>query len=450
MTYRALGACALALCASIAAPSAHANQSITLDARLAQPVMKDGVVTKNYLRVALGGCRPPPQSTRNPVNVAIVIDRSGSMQGLRIAQAREAAIMAVYRLNAEDTASVVVFDQRVDVLVPAQRVADHGYFRNRIQQVNAGGSTAIYDGVMKGRDEVLKFRDARRLNRVVLLSDGQANVGPSRPEEFSRLGAALLAQGISVSTIGLGLGYNEDLMLQLARSSDGNHAFASEPADLVNIFNREFNDVLASCAQTVSIDIELRPGVRPLKALSRDGTIEGSKAQFRLNQVYASTEHYVLLEVEVDPSVAVAGAAEQELGAVKVAYTAGQGGAQLTLAAAIRGRFTASDAEVKAGADAKVAEAVLEQVVLERNRLAVTLRDQGRYEEAQGLLKQNAQQIKSYTATAKSPSPHLFSLGDQYQALGATAAPASPEQSAAQRKQMRAMEVAPAGSATRR
>jgi Ca-activated chloride channel family protein len=428
---------------------ASANQSITLDARLAQPVMKDGVVTKNYLRVALGGCRPPPQSTRNPVNVAIVIDRSGSMQGLRIAQAREAAIMAVYRLNAEDTASVVVFDQRVDVLVPAQRVADHGFFRNRIQQVNAGGSTAIYDGVLKGRDEVLKFRDARRLNRVVLLSDGQANVGPSRPDEFSRLGSALLAQGISVSTIGLGLGYNEDLMLQLARSSDGNHAFASEPADLVNIFNREFNDVLASCAQTVSIDIELRPGVRALKALSRDGNIEGSKAQFRLNQVYASTEHYVLLEVEVEPSVAVAGA-EQELGAVKVAYTQGEGGGQHTLTAAIKGRFTASDAEVKAGADAKVAEAVLEQVVLERNRLAVTLRDQGRYEEAQRLLKQNAQEIRSYTSSAKSPSPHLFSLGDQYQALGATAAPASPEQSAAQRKQMRALEVSPAGSATRR
>jgi Ca-activated chloride channel homolog len=450
MTYRALGAFALALCASIAAPAAGANQSITLDARLAQPVMKDGVAQKNYLRVAVGGCRPQPAQNRTPVNVAIVIDRSGSMQGPRIAQAREAAIMAAYRLGPDDVASVVVFDQRVDVVVPAQQVVDHGLFRHRIQQIAAGGSTAIYDGVLKGRDEVLKFRDARRLNRIVLLSDGQANVGPSRPDDFARLGAALLAQGVSISTIGLGLGYNEDLMLQLARAGDGNHAFASEPADLIQIFNREFNDVLASCAQTVSIDIELRPGVRAVKALSRDGTINGSKAQFRLNQVYASTEHYVLLEVEVDRELAVAGTAEQELGTVKVDYTQAEGGARQTLAAAIRGRFSASEAETKAGADAKVAEAVLEQVVLERNRLAVTLRDQGRFEESQDLLKQNAQDIKSHAATAETTSPYLVGLGDQYRALSLQPAPATPDQKAAQRKTLRAMEVAPAGSSTRR
>src|SRR5262245_16242915 len=120
MTYRASGAVALALCASMVAPAAGANPAITLDARLAQPVMKDGVVTKNYLRVALGGCRPEPNQSRTPVNIAIVIDRSGSMNGLRIAQAREAAIMAVSRLGPQDVASVVVFDNRVDVLVPAQ------------------------------------------------------------------------------------------------------------------------------------------------------------------------------------------------------------------------------------------------------------------------------------------------------------------------------------------
>jgi len=450
MTYRALGAFALALCGALASSAASANQNITLDARLAQPVMKDGMAHKNYLHVALGGCRPEPNQNRTPVNVAIVIDRSGSMQGLRIAQAREAAAMAINRLGPNDIASVVVFDTRADVLVPAQRVTDPRYFAQRIQQVGVGGSTAIHDGVLRGRDEVLRFMDARRLNRIVLLSDGQANVGPSRPDDFARLGAALLAHGVSVSTIGLGLGYNEDLMLQLARSSDGNHAFASEPADLINIFNREFNDVLASCAQTVSIDIELKAGVRAVRALSRDGTIAGSKAQFRLNQVYASTEHYVLLEVELDQALAVAGAAEQELGTVKVAYTQGQNGDRQTLATPIRGRFTASEAEVKAGADAKVAEAVVEQVVLERGRQAVVLRDQGRFDEAQGLLQQNAQDIKAYAATAKSPSQHLMQLGTQYHMLGLQAAPATVEQRSYQRKTLRALEAPAAGSAVRR
>jgi Ca-activated chloride channel family protein len=282
---------------------------------------------------------------------------------------------------------------------------------------------------------------------VVLLSDGQANVGPSRPPEFAALGRALMAEGISVSTIGLGLGYNEDLMLQLARSSDGNHAFARDPSDLISIFNREFSDVLASCAQTVAINIDLKPGVRAVKALSRDGAIAGSKAEFRLNQVYAATEHYVLLEVEVDKALAVAG--ERDLGTVKVSYTQGEKGGRQTLAAPVRGRFTASVEEVKAGADAKVAEAVVEQVVLERSRLAVDLRDRGKYEEAQSLLKQNAADINAYAATAKAPARHLLELGRQYEALGAQAAPASALQAGEQRKTLRYLQAPAAGATSR-
>src|SRR5262249_17945049 len=153
--------------------------------------------------------------------------------------------------------SVVTFDQIAQVLVDAQPVNDPGLFTDRIMRIGIGGTTAIHDGVLLGALEVRKFKDPTRLNRIVLLSDGQANVGPRRPEEFAALGAALLADGISVTTIGLGNGYNEDLMLKLARASDGNHAFARDPSDLITIFNKEFNDVLASCAQTVSIDIDL-------------------------------------------------------------------------------------------------------------------------------------------------------------------------------------------------
>jgi Ca-activated chloride channel family protein len=426
---------------------ARAGEGLTLDARLAQPVMKDGAASKNYLRVALGGCRPEPAQGRTPVNVAFVIDRSGSMQGDRIAQARAAAIMAVGRLQARDIAAVVIFDQTVDVLVPSQPVADANLFADPIRRVQARGSTAIHAGVLAGAAEVRKLKDAGRLNRVVLLSDGQANVGPRRPDEFALLGRALLAEGISVSTIGLGLGYNEDLMLALARASDGNHAFARDPSDLIQIFNREFNDVLASCAQTVAIEIDLRPGVRAVRALSRDGSIEGSKAQFRLNQVYAATEHYVLLEVELDKAVAVAG--EQELGTVKVAYTQPPSGGAKTLSTAVRGRFTSSEAEIAAGADDKVAAAVVEQAVNERSRQAVILRDRGKYEEARQLLKQNAAEIDAYAASAKSAPVELLDLAKQYNALAAEPPPTSAAEVGAQRKALRALQVPAAGAATR-
>jgi len=146
----------VALAGFIASSPATANQGITLDARLAQPVMKEGTAQKNYLKVALAGCRPEPAQGRTPVNIAFVIDRSGSMQGERIAQAREAAVMAINRLNFNDIASVVVFDHRTQVLVPAQQVADAGIFTDIIRRIGVSGSTDIHDGVLRGRDEVLR------------------------------------------------------------------------------------------------------------------------------------------------------------------------------------------------------------------------------------------------------------------------------------------------------
>ena len=444
MLARIIGVCTRLLgVIALSAPAASADEAIKLEARLAQPVMKSGEGHKNYLRISLQGCKPEPSQTRTPVNVAFVIDRSGSMQGARIAQAREAAIMAINRLLPTDIASVVIFDHVVDVLVPAQPVSDPAHFTDLIQQVSVRGSTAIHAGVLQGAAEVARFKEARRLNRVVLLSDGQANIGPVRPEEFAALGRALLTQGISVSTIGLGLGYNEDLMLQLARASDGNHAFAREPTDLVQIFNKEFDDVLGSCAQTVSVDVELKPGVHAVRALSRDGLVEGQRAQFTLNQVYAATEHYVLLEVEIDK--APASSDEQELGSVKVAYTLPASGAKAALDAPIRARFSASEAEVKAGIDPKVAEAVVEQVTRERAQRAIALQDQGKVKEARELLMQNASEIQGLAASMP-PSPRMLDLQRQYQALGAQAAPATADQLNLGRKLLRQLE-APAASA---
>jgi Ca-activated chloride channel family protein len=414
------------------AARAGATEPITLTARLAQPVMKSGERQTNFLRIGLNGCAPQRNAERTPVNVALVIDRSGSMSGERIAQAREAAIMAIKRLDDKDIASLVIFDDRIDVPVPAQKVADHNYFIDRILQVAARGNTAIYAGVNTAAAEVRKFKDAHRLNRVVLLSDGQANVGPSQPDDFAQLGRKLLAEGISVSTIGLGADYNEDLMLQLARAADGNHAFAGAPTDLIQIFNREFDDVLASCAQMVSIDVELAPGVHAVRALSRDGTIDGAHARFQLAQVYAATEHYVLMEVGFD----TAAAEEREVGVVHVAYTAPETGARQTLEAPIRARFSASAAEVAANADKIVMESVIEQTTRERAARAVALRDQGRTEEARALLGQNAKEINAYLASA--PSPALSAMSKQYDGL--VTGLAKPGQWNEQRKLLRQMD----------
>jgi Ca-activated chloride channel homolog len=430
---------------SLASADPKVGQKIGLDARLALPVMKGGEAQKNYLRVALQGCAPEPNQSRTPVNVAFVIDRSGSMSGERLAQAKAAAIMAVSRLDHRDIASVVMFDDTADVVMQAQPVHNSALFINAIQQIFARGSTAIHAGVLVGANEVRRYKEPKRLNRVILLSDGQANRGPSLPADFSALGSALLRDGISVSTIGLGLGYNEDLMLALARAGDGNHAFAREPTDLIQIFNKEFDDVLASCAQTVSIDIELKPGIKVVRALSRDATIDGNRAQFRMNQVYAATEHYVLMEIEADKDLKPG---EQDIGIIKVAYTLPGNGARETQDMTVRARLGASDEEVKAASDKTVAEAVVEQVTRNRTQEAILLRDAGRTEEANKLLLQNAAEINAFVKVQPGASQRLRDLEGQYSAMG-SALPASPTQMGLQRKVLRSLDTYGAGSSTR-
>jgi Ca-activated chloride channel family protein len=446
MRSRAIDACLIGFaCLLLATPPARADRLMALETRLAQPVMKSGAQQRNFLRIALNGCERE-KTDRTPVNVAFVIDRSGSMQGFRIAQAREAAVTAVKRLDRNDIASVVIFDNQIDVLVPAQPVVDHAAFTDRIRHVAARGSTAIYDAVLKGAEEVRRFKDNRRLNRVVLLSDGLANVGPSKPDDFAKVGRDLLTEGISVSTIGLGLGYNEDLMLQLARASDGNHAFVSDAADLIQIFNKEFDDVLASCAQTVSIDVELRPGVRAVRALSRDGSIDGQHAQFRLNQIYQATEHYVLLEVELDQEIA---AGEQDLGRVRVAYMSPHDGSTQSLEAGISGHFSPSDADVKASRDNKVLESVVEQTTRERTAAAIKLRDQGKHEEARALFRENAAEISAYAASAPALSERLQHLRKEYDTIAKTPTAAAPGEWNSQRKLLRQLDAAQPGAGVR-
>ena len=208
-------------------------------------------------------------------------------------------------------------------------------------------------------------------------------------------------------------------MLQLARASDGNHAFAGAPNDLIKIFNREFDDVLAACAQTVSIDVELAPGVQVVRALSRDGSVEGSRAQFTMNQVYAATEHYVLLEVEFDGKTR--GDERQDLGRVHVAYTVPETGAQQVLDTDDPRALQRLADEVKAGRDQTVMAAVVEQTTRERAQQAVKLRDEGKHAEAARLFQQNVDEIRTFQGTLAAPSKLLDGLQSQYGSFSRTA-----------------------------
>ena len=292
-------------------------RTIDLQVNLGTPVMEAGKNQKTFLKVGLRGFDLPQESDRAPVNMAIVLDRSGSMAGEKLARAREAAIKAIGLLQSGDIVSVVTYDSVVNVVVPATKVSDKQSIYRAIRRIRDGGSTALFAGVSKGASEVRKFLDKTRVNRVILLSDGLANVGPSTPSELGQLGASLGKEGISVTTIGLGLGYNEDLMTQLAGMSDGHHAFVQNSADLNRIFAAEFNTALTVVANQFNIIIRCADSIRPIRVLGRQAQIIGQEVHINLNQLSSNQEKFVMLEVEVPPGVA---GETQDLASVDVSY----------------------------------------------------------------------------------------------------------------------------------
>ena len=117
------------------------------------------------------------------------------MSGDKIKNARLAACEAVELLRDDDIVSVVAYDSDVEVIVPATKKGDGKEILSKINSLNAGGTTALYEGTKRGADEVKKFLDSEHINRVILLSDGQANVGPSSVEELGELGKKLGGSG---------------------------------------------------------------------------------------------------------------------------------------------------------------------------------------------------------------------------------------------------------------
>ncbi len=374
--------------------------SIRVDVKMGTPVMLEKVKKKAYLKVGLAGLALRDKAARTPVNVAIVLDRSGSMTGEKIRKAREAAIMAIERLNSDDIVSVVAYNHTVDVLVPATRVRERGDIYRRVNRLFADGNTALFAGVAKGAHEVRKFIERNRVNRVILLSDGLANVGPSSPGELGDLGWSLSKEGVSVTTIGLGKGYNEDLMVALAAASDGNHAFAEDASDLARIFSREFGDVLSVVARDVRLRIRCVDGVRPVRILGRRGEINGTEVVATLNQVYADQEKFILVELSVPARGA---GTELEVARVEVSYANTVSRTTDTLKGKAVVRFSRSRADVERNQDNAVMVHGAELIANEENKRAVALRDQGKTRQAKQVLEKNVDFLERNAEKYRSP-----------------------------------------------
>lgn len=200
---------------------------------------------------------------RIPLNISIVIDRSGSMQGIKMGYAKKAAKGIIDLLNSADIVSVVVYDTYVDTIQSPVNVINKEKIKARIDKIVPRASTNLWGGAEQGYQYVLKNYKPAYCNRVLLISDGNANTGLTdstmickKVQEYKDV------TGITLSTFGVGLDYNETLMTTMAETGAGNYYFIDKPEKLTDIFNTELNLLRNVVAQNAELKIKLPAGIK--------------------------------------------------------------------------------------------------------------------------------------------------------------------------------------------
>jgi Ca-activated chloride channel family protein len=195
--------------------------------------------------------------TRPPVNVAFVIDRSGSMAGQKIELAKHAVQTAISLLRPSDRFTIVAYDDQIDVVTPstgataeAKRAAARA-----LKEVDARGSTNLGEGWLRGCEQVAAIQDERYVTRVLLLTDGLANQGIVDPEELRRHAGALRERGVMTTTIGLGEDFNEELLRSMSLAGGGNFYFVERAAQILDTMTSELQETLEVVARGLALTV---------------------------------------------------------------------------------------------------------------------------------------------------------------------------------------------------
>lgn len=292
---------------------------VNLRATLARPYMPTaGTPQVAYLLLEVLPSQVVAQ-VRMPVNVSFVLDRSGSMKGDKIERVRRATGRALEMLDSQDTASVVIFDHRVEVLIPAGPVIDQRELQEKISRVRDAGGTRIAPALEKGLREIAKG-GPNAIRRLVLLTDGQTENEADclrQADEAGRL-------GVPITALGVGKDWNEDLLIDVANRSGGTADYIDKPDKIVEYFQNTVQRAQSTAIHNAALTLRLVQGVMPravwqvIPLISNLGyrPVSDRDVSVPLGELETGSGRTLLIELLVDPRPA----GQYRIGQVEVSY----------------------------------------------------------------------------------------------------------------------------------
>ncbi|HWT44791.1 MAG TPA: VWA domain-containing protein [Vicinamibacterales bacterium] len=332
---------------------------------------------------------------RDPVNVAFVIDRSGSMGGQKIRLAREAVVQALRMLRSSDRFAVVVYDNEIDVVVSSTPASAEAV-KNAIAQVasiQARGNTNLGAGWLKGCEEIAGQLRAGQISRCVLLTDGLANEGITDHGELTRHAEELRSRGITTTTVGLGADFDERLLEAMSHAGGGHFYFIEQAVQIADCLTSELGETLETVARNVVVSVQADPGVT-VTTLNRFRVDQQPGGAFAVSIGDAVSRQEVAL---VFTLTFPTGAKNQSVRAVfTVSDTAGTLGAAPADLVWTFDEPAANDAQRRnVEVDREVAKLYAAKATAE----ALELNRAHRFEEAAALLEKTAKRIKEYAGS---------------------------------------------------
>ena len=286
----------------------------------------------------MGGRRPP-------MNICLLIDRSGSMEGEPLDYVKRAAAYVVDLMDQNDILSIVAFAEDVRVVMPARRVMNKQLIKEHISRIEVGNTTNIYDGLVVAGQQVGAVQSNQYVNRILFLSDGDPTTGIKDFGSIVGKAAENKDRGISITALGFGPEYNEELIAGIARRCSGNYYYISQPTLIPEVFRKELDQVMTVVCQNLSMNITMSKWVRVRQVYGAQPSFSGRTASVALPDLERGATMSELIEFDFTPRPT----GKYRIAQIEIVYEDLGAGRQERVTQDVVVEFIADRAQVEAG-----------------------------------------------------------------------------------------------------